>query len=198
MSANVFFVCAVAVQSLWSYDLSRSYERALTESMPARMATCVEVGQRAADAGKDWELMISLAFEESRFVPDARSSAGAVGPMQVLPRYFCPDGVERGCDLIAAGLDAWQRWYDRTPVGDNRVSQALCHYNSGTTCSRAGRSYAARILGRKERFGYRAKHLAGQVSLDRCLNGYNGMIDTPQWAALAGGWCVWPDGFVNE
>lgn len=40
---------------------------------------------RAAEYGIDWRLVAALIYQESRFEPEARSIAGALGLMQVLP-----------------------------------------------------------------------------------------------------------------
>ncbi|GJL50213.1 MAG: hypothetical protein NPIRA01_14400 [Nitrospirales bacterium] len=44
------------------------------------------VEQYATQYGFDWRLIVAQMYQESRFDPDARSWAGAVGLMQVLPR----------------------------------------------------------------------------------------------------------------
>ncbi|WP_447969831.1 transporter substrate-binding domain-containing protein [Nitrospira sp. M1] len=44
------------------------------------------VKQYAEQYGFDWRLIVAQMYQESRFNPDARSWAGAVGLMQVLPR----------------------------------------------------------------------------------------------------------------
>jgi len=76
--------------------------------------------------GLDWILVSSLIFEESRFDPDARSSAGAVGLMQLLPRFARVDsaalhdpetniraGVAHLADIRRSYhyLDDADRWY---------------------------------------------------------------------------------------
>ncbi|MBU1071978.1 transglycosylase SLT domain-containing protein, partial [bacterium] len=47
----------------------------------------------SASHGLDWILVASLIFQESRFDPDAHSGAGAVGLMQLLPRFSDADSA---------------------------------------------------------------------------------------------------------
>ena len=106
--------------------------------------TCMSVGRKASEGGLPAHISIALSFTESRFNPGARSSAGAVGPLQILPKYHCPGRRERGCDLLAAGLSALRRY--RTKYGD--WATALCHWNSGNECYRRSRLFARIVLGR--------------------------------------------------
>ncbi|MFO7654046.1 MAG: transglycosylase SLT domain-containing protein [Candidatus Krumholzibacteriia bacterium] len=45
------------------------------------------VRREAALAGLDWRLVTALMYQESRFMPEAVSSAGALGLMQVMPQF---------------------------------------------------------------------------------------------------------------
>ncbi len=181
MTGEMFVLCAVFVQSLYGDPhMSRSYEAQLIMSFSDRTEVCISVAEAAERGGHDWELMVSLAFEESRFEKGARSSAGAIGPMQVLPRYFCPNGVEKDCDLVGAGLNAWTAWLNKVDKRrPDRVARALCHYNSGTTCSRGGERYARRVLGRLARMRPRAMYLRQQAIKAHkawCLDRYTAEI----------------------
>ena len=51
------------------------------------------IRETSAEHGLDWILTASLIFEESRFDPDALSGAGAVGLMQLLPRFTEADSA---------------------------------------------------------------------------------------------------------
>ena len=92
-----------------------------------RLSSWDETIQQASEAhGMDWILVASLIFEESRFDPNANSSAGAVGLMQLLPRFAGVDstalydpetniraGVDRLADIYRSYdyLDEADRWY---------------------------------------------------------------------------------------
>lgn len=92
-----------------------------------RFQVCVEVASEAESWGVDPALAVAVAYEESRFDLDARSAAGAHGVLQVIPRYWCPRGRLRGCNLLVAGikaLDYYTTRFDRLPV-------ALARYNGG-------------------------------------------------------------------
>lgn len=47
----------------------------------------------AADANLDWRFLSAIAYAESRFKPNSRSSAGAVGLMQVMPMIARKHGL---------------------------------------------------------------------------------------------------------
>ena len=106
------------------------------------LGVCEDVGAAALVEGLSPALVIALAFTESRLNAGARSSRGAVGPLQVLPWFHCPGRRERGCDLVAAGVKSITRFQLR--FGDGW----LCHWNSGNECYRRSRLFARIVLGR--------------------------------------------------
>ena len=73
--------------------------------------------KRYFGAGFDWRYFKAQAIAESGLDADARSSAGAIGLMQVMPRTF--EDIRRGNPEILGGLDQprWNIaagiWYDR-------------------------------------------------------------------------------------
>ena len=115
-----------------------------------RLPVCADLAERAVRSGLDPALMVSIAWVESRFDGKAVSRAGAVGIMQVLPRYFCPKRRARGCDLVAAGLDAFARWRRNSRT----VFETLCRYNAGWRCGRRGRYYARSVLRIRRRIAF--------------------------------------------
>lgn len=83
----------------------------------------------------DWRLLASMAFQESRFDPEAESWAGAVGIMQVMPATAgLPEDALRdpptNVDVGARHLRWLLERYDYVPRGD-RVRFALAAYNCG-------------------------------------------------------------------
>jgi len=87
--------------------------------------------------GFDWRLLAAQAYQESRFDPQARSLAGAVGLFQVLPRTAKEMGFSRLEDPeegAHAGIKHLSRLADRLettlPV-QQRMRFALAAYNAG-------------------------------------------------------------------
>lgn len=49
--------------------------------------------EAAKQSGYDWRLLSAIAYAESRFSPDVKSKAGAIGLMQIMPRTAKNFGV---------------------------------------------------------------------------------------------------------
>jgi len=119
-----------------------------------RIATCIYVASKAESLGEDPSLIVSLAWSESRFNWKAKSKQGAIGPLQVIPKYWCKG--RKKCERIEAGLRALTWW--RAHANDKGVKwctrewmiHALCRYNAGYRCGRKSRAWAATIMGRAE------------------------------------------------
>lgn len=90
----------------------------------------------ADSAGVDWLLVASIAAQETRFNPSSKSWAGAVGLMQVMPRfsevsneeelYDVKTNIREGVRIIKEHLDHYS-YMDST----DRWSFALATYNAG-------------------------------------------------------------------
>jgi membrane-bound lytic murein transglycosylase F len=98
--------------------------------------------------GFDWRLIAAQMHQESRFDPDARSFAGALGLMQVMPRTAREVGIENLNDPDA-GIHAGVRYLAglRDRLGDDvpddqRTWFALASYNVGFGHVRDARSLA--------------------------------------------------------
>ena len=94
--------------------------------------------QYATDLNWDWRLLASQAFQESRFKPDARSWAGAMGLLQLMPRTAREFGVTnpqdpednvRGAVKFLKWLDDF--WSNRITNEDERLKFVLASYNCG-------------------------------------------------------------------
>ena len=108
----------------------------------SRYQTCLAVTRYATAQGTSPELAAALAFHESRFNSNVVSGSGARGPLQVLPRVWCPRGRVEGCDLVHTGLVALKayqrRWRD--------PEVAICHYNDGNDCRPGPRAWAHNVI----------------------------------------------------
>ena len=93
--------------------------------------TCTEIVEKSWAVGVDPIGVVALGWHESRFNPSVVSSAKAVGPLQVLPRWWCPNKKREGCDLVAAGLTAYRHYV----VDAKSFRDGICRYNSGKSCS---------------------------------------------------------------
>ena len=140
---NAVNICLLAL-NLWLGNASVSEGR-----LETMQSACVEVAEKAREQGMDRNLALAMAWEESRFTPSAVSPEGAIGTMQVIPRWACPNRTARGCDLVAAGVRAYLTWLKR--YKEPRL--ALCHYNSGNSCNRRSMAYAAKVERRAKRLG---------------------------------------------
>ena len=119
--------------------------------------------RHAEQYGFDWRLLVAQMYQESRFDPQAKSWAGALGLMQVLPRTARQMGFDG--DLadpeigIHAGVKymAWmrERFDPELPVLD-RMWFTLAGYNAGAEHVRD-----ARRLARKK--GWSSKRWFGNV-----------------------------------
>ena len=96
------------------------------------------IRELTVDTDFDWRLLVAQIFQESRFDPQAKSFAGAVGLMQVLPRTAAQFGYDGNLEdpetNIRAGL-AFLEWLEerfpaRLPL-EQRVFFSLAAYNAG-------------------------------------------------------------------
>ncbi len=95
-----------------------------------------ELVQALADsAGIDWKLVLSVMAQESRFDPNAKSWAGAVGLMQIIPRFsdvsyddlYDPEiNIREGIRILNQHI----RHYSYMDY-DNNIAFALAAYNLG-------------------------------------------------------------------
>ncbi|MEM6842625.1 MAG: transporter substrate-binding domain-containing protein [Bacteroidota bacterium] len=111
-----------------------------------------ETIKQAADSlGWDWRLLAAQAYQESRFDAEAKSWAGAVGLMQLMPAtgemYGVTNMLNAQQSLQAAV--AYMKWLDKiwkkyVPDDKERIKFVLASYNAGQ-----GHVLDARRLARK-------------------------------------------------
>lgn len=103
---------------------------------------CIKVAAEAHAWGIEPSLAVAVAYEESRFHEDRVSTVGARGPMQVIPKWWCPNRSPENCDFYFAGLKALDYYTYRY-----ELTQALARYNGGRY-RKSSRSYyyARRII----------------------------------------------------
>jgi soluble lytic murein transglycosylase-like protein len=113
---------------LWSVHTAAeemgSSARYWRRQAPRAMSVCQMVATRAQKWGLDPVEVIAVSYVETRHNADLVSSAGAVGPLQALPKYW---RRKRDRDDVAAGLRAWA--YYRGKSADARG--AAGRYNGG-------------------------------------------------------------------
>ncbi|MDO6748522.1 transporter substrate-binding domain-containing protein [Gilvimarinus sp. 1_MG-2023] len=90
-----------------------------------------------ADYHFDWRLIIAQMYQESRFLPDARSHVGASGLLQVMPRtaqelgFSTPFDERTGIEAGVAYLDWTRDRFENYLPLEERLWFALAAYNAG-------------------------------------------------------------------
>ncbi len=124
---------AEAIESVGAHRAARPPRRLrMTRKRSRRcMAVRPAVMKWARKAGVDGHTMLAVAWVESGFSLQARSSVGAVGLMQLLPHisraFGCDDPEHPACAARAAAR-LYRRLLDRFDGSD---LYALCAYNAG-------------------------------------------------------------------
>ena len=122
----------------------------LVHPHPAKARAVCERGcDVAGERGVPCELAAAIMIRENGFQEAPVSSAGAVGPFQILPRYFLqPDARElnglprkhRG--LYHAGVDAIAYWSRRS----SSVREMLARFNGGNNPSPRAWAYSRAVM----------------------------------------------------
>ena len=132
--------------------VSSEYYSADPEKSGGKLSVFDErVQKAAAKIGWDWRLLSALIYQESRFIPNARSWAGARGLMQVMPGTGALFGIYNLEDpdaSIKAGTSylAWIRKNHFQEITDEaeKIKFIMASYNAGP-----GHVEDARLLARK-------------------------------------------------
>ena len=95
------------------------------------------VRKHAVPADRDWRMVVSQMYQESRFNPKARSFAGARGLMQVMPRTARQMGIsglyepENGIRAGVAYMGWLEERFPRSLPFDQKIYFTLAAYNAG-------------------------------------------------------------------
>lgn len=120
-----------------------------------------EIAAAARTTGVDPRLLASVAWSESGFAPNAKSGAGAVGLMQLMPataRGLGVDPLDPGQALVGGGTYLAQQ----LQKFGGRVDLALAAYNAGPGAVRKHggippytetQTYVTRVLDRFQKLG---------------------------------------------
>jgi membrane-bound lytic murein transglycosylase F len=133
------------------------------------------IARYAAAAGLDWRFVSAVVYEESRFDAASRSSAGAVGLMQVMPAAAEDVGelhFQEPEENVRTGVRYLQRlWreYAAAPERD-RLALMLAAYNMGM-------GHVQDAQGLAQRFGY------NPLRWDGAMDVMVSLLEEPQIAA---------------
>lgn len=127
-------LCLIVVLTIYP-DLNTSQ----IKEFRAAQRVCEQVSAAAYKAGVDEPLALAVAVEETRLQHRPHKTSGARGPMQVLPKYWCPKKGK--CDYVEAGVDALKYYLDDSPS----ERRALQRYAGA---GERARNYAERVLRR--------------------------------------------------
>lgn len=108
-------------------------------SETGRLSEYDDLLRSAAEAlGWDWRLLAAQTFQESKFDPQARSWAGAMGLLQLMPGTAREVGVSNPFDPqenVSGGARYLQRltqlWSEEIADPDERLKFVLASYNTG-------------------------------------------------------------------
>ena len=141
---------------------SAGMDAAWTSRLPAAArAYTGDLAGAAAQTGVDPKLIAAVAWTESGFNAAARSSAGAVGLMQIMPQTARGLGVDPA-DPRQALLGVARYLASQLGAFDGRVDLALAAYNAGPSAVRKHggvppyaetQSYVTRVLDRYRMLG---------------------------------------------
>ena len=103
-----------------------------------QMSVCIQVVSAAEERGLPLELVAALSWHESRFQDNVVSKANAVGPLQILEKFWCKTDP---CNHIESGLDAIE-WYIKK---SRDYTHAICRYNAGR-CTKLSSRWSKKVL----------------------------------------------------
>lgn len=100
---------------------------------------CEEVAEASLKAGVNEQLALAVAVEETRLRHLHNKKSGARGPLQALPKYWCPKKGK--CDYVEAGVDALKYYLEDSPSERKAVERFAGQ-------GKRARDYAERVMRR--------------------------------------------------
>jgi len=122
----------------WLVSTAHPCDHTPTDLSNRQRRICAQVAKRAAKAKIDPVLAVAVAYHETKFAYK-RGAAGEIGPLQAMPKYWCPQKKEHRCDAVAAGLKALDFYLKHNKT----LRKALTRYNGKGARARA---YATAVL----------------------------------------------------
>lgn len=129
-------LCLIAVLTIYG-QVGTVQTTSRQISLKNRIAVCETVVEEAERQDIDSSLAIAVALEESSLTEGKPSEAGAIGTMQILPKYWCKSRKE--CDPIEAGVRAL-KYYVNT---SDTYKQAVRKYAGA---GERARLYSKRVM----------------------------------------------------
>jgi hypothetical protein len=126
--------------------------------MARAFKTCREIAKEALEQGVDPYFVLALAYKESRWQHGKVGSAGEVGPLQILPQYWCP---KKGCGTktVKYGVKAV-----RVLLKQHQTEyRAACHYKGGNVCGPKASQSAHRV--RRRTLAFRRSRTRAEKAL---------------------------------
>lgn len=142
-------ICLVVVMTIYP-----TLQPSQVKQFKDALNVCEQVVQTAERTDNEHIELLALAVaaEETRFRHIRHKGSGAQGPMQVLPKYWCPK--EGPCDYIEASFKALDHYVTSSPS----ERRALERYAGA---GKRARDYAERVLKRLKTYRALAAALDG-------------------------------------
>ena len=149
---------AIALSTTYPVDLLECHftvSHPSTETMPVQLSlsaftTCLDLTHESRAQGVDRWFTRAMSYKEARWQYGRVGAAGEVGPLQIIPRYWCPKGTDCSlpADQVKYGVRALKTMLDRASRKLNKSQMhrrsskfqefqeflAACHYKGGNEC----------------------------------------------------------------
>lgn len=124
------------MQRLHAERLCKAANNALPEMRMVEQAhgVCVDLAKTAMRLGfsaLDTAYVLATSYNETRFRRGLRGRQGEIGPLQIKPKFWCPDRREKGCDPVEYGVKALASIYHAKRYGDEDWTTTLSIFNGG-------------------------------------------------------------------